>query len=317
MIIPIEALLPLSSALLSLLYGINAVLQIPRYFLSGGITVDTKTCPSGAYAGYKAGVAITDASYFIVAALNAAKTPDLPPFNYLFASTDASVVTQVLNAALDSIEYEEGPAISVYCRDWSGECTDYKGTKSMPAFGSTTGYQANTPGRALILLCPKGLTYSRGPAPCSGPDMLVYTIGYLLLHEACPTMHTARRPAMLCLPQVEAYKHPTQIRTLYLDKWSVPSTLYTDMNILGAWQLGLGEDPYKGKPCVTQRYPSIVGAQSVIGRDDISERALRDHSTWGVTKVYVGQEMVIDSCSVLTGTIQMHPNTNVVLDVPL
>ncbi|KAI9706440.1 MAG: hypothetical protein M1836_003446 [Candelina mexicana] len=228
MIIPIEALLPLSSALLSLLYGIHAVVQIPKYFVSGGITIDTNTCPSGAYAGYKAEVAITDASYFIVAALNAAKSPDLPPFNYLFASTDASVVTQILNAALDSIEYEEGPAISVYCRDWSGECTDYRGTKSMPAFGSTTGYQANTPGRALILLCPKGLTYSRGPAPCSGPNML-------------------------------------------------------------AWQLGLVEDPYKGKPCVIQKYPSIVAAQSVTGRDDISERALRDHSTWGVTKVYVGQ----------------------------
>ncbi|KAI9723272.1 MAG: hypothetical protein M1812_001154 [Candelaria pacifica] len=201
MIIPIEALLPLSSALLSLIYGIYAAPQIPKYFISGGIAVDTKTCPSGAYAGFKAESAITDASYLIVAALNAAKSPDLPPFNYLFTSTDAPIVTQVLNAALDSIEYGEGPAIRVYCRDWNGECTDFQGTKGMTAFGDTTGSRANTPGRALILLCPKGVTYSRGPAPCSDPNTLMGVTIYL--------------------PQAKAYKHRIQTRTLYSDNWSV------------------------------------------------------------------------------------------------
>ncbi len=182
-IIPVDYIKLVKPTFLLLLYGMQTAPRIPTSYTNGGLSMNELTCPGGTEPRLQVEQAITDAKTLLSAALNAVKTPDRPPFSDLFVPTNDAEVARILRAALDSLQLNTGPAIDVYCSDFNGECTSYKGVTGLAALGDMNGAIAQTPGRAAIMFCPSALALPPLPAPCAKPSKLVLTLGSLLVHE--------------------------------------------------------------------------------------------------------------------------------------
>ncbi|MCJ1259582.1 hypothetical protein MMC24_007421 [Lignoscripta atroalba] len=193
--------------------------------------------------------AILYSSYLAVAAKGAASDFEHLPFNYFFPATLEAANT--VGAAMDKVvaaQLRQGNPVAATCNDVYDLC----GPKS-PGGGAKLGYalfSAATHGFIpRVVMCANGLSLPNNIWPCSGLPGVV-SKAYVFLHEL---MHIESISGLAA----EDFRRPNNYQSARSVNVDVVAGKDTTMDAVAlamsgswAWEVGLGDGPWSGQPCV-------------------------------------------------------------------